>query len=217
MGHELISEYPYFQNIILIWAKIIIPPVFLFWIFLLNRRSDLKTKTIAKFFIAAFVFAFSIAFIKSVLQFFVWKESAMTAFLLPPHNPTYFYNYVFFRFFLPELFSFAAAAIFGGTLYIIRFFSQGKALYKSEVLLGSLVAFLVGWPAVIIFVPAVFFSMALWRIGKIGAQYLRFSSFDKTDEAVEVSPFLFGLAGFLLLFGKALVDFLKLDVFKIIS
>ena len=209
------NEYPYLENIIFIWGQTIVPPAVLVGLFLTGKQKGLKIQTIVKFFAAFFIFVLLKAFLKSWAQYSVWESDARTKFLLPPHEPTYFYNYVFFRFFLEHTIALAAAFIFGGFLFLLYRLSQGAMLMKPEVFLGMFFAFLVGWPAVIILVPAVFLGMIGWGLST--RALARFYPKIGVKKRLAMTPFLFAAAFALLFSGDALIRIFHLTVFKITS
>lgn len=210
-----LNEYPYLENIFFVWGQTIVPPAFLVGLFLAGRQKGLKVRTIVKFFAALFIFALATAFLKSWVQYSLWASDPRTKYLLPPHDPTYFYNYAFFRFFLEHAIALAAAFIFGGFLFLLYKYSEGAMLRKPEVFLGAFLAFFVGWPAVILFVPAVFLGMIGWQFSAIALT--RFYPKIKIKKRLAMTPFLFAAAFALLFFDDALIKIFNLTVLKVTS
>jgi len=207
------NEYPYLENIVFIWGRTIAPPAFLIWLFILWRQGNLKTQTIGKFFFSFFIFVLATALAKSWVQYSIWASDVKTKFLLPPYERTYFYNYAFFRFFLEHAIALAMAALLGGFLFLLYKYSHGEMLTKSEVFLGAFLAFLVGWPAVTLFVPGVFLSMAGWQVAALALA--RFYPKAGVKRKLALSPFLFATAFVLVFASDQLIKFFQLSVFKV--
>ena len=105
---------------------------------------------------AAIAFRFLFAGVKTGLQYSLWMSSALSRFLLPPHqNIAIFLHYSWTHFWLNAFISTGAALLFFGILRLLqshnpRYFEAGEAE------LGFVMALVVGWPQFIVFIPAVF-------------------------------------------------------------
>lgn len=123
---------------------------------------------------AVFGFKIIYAIFLTVAQYFVWENNTMTKALLKlpvegkalmsfsflskffSTDSGYYYFYVFARYWLVIIISFAVAYLFylllkGLKKYKERFFIGG------EPEIGFALAFLVGWPDFVLFLPAIFF------------------------------------------------------------
>ncbi|MBI4086146.1 MAG: hypothetical protein HY433_02820 [Candidatus Liptonbacteria bacterium] len=139
-----------------------------------SDTSDTSYKPYAHFYFrllaAAAAFRFFISFFETFLQYYVWKKNPLTEILLVQPlsadvpvpafirniffgNPRgYFFYYAWGHFFLNVFLSILSAIAFYYFLvflrkYRARFFGEG------EIVLGTLMAFLAGWPNVVLFVP----------------------------------------------------------------
>lgn len=212
---NLLNDYPYLQNILFGWAKLIVPVLVVVSLIALKQRSSLEIKTLIKFFIGFFIFFLLVALLKSFVQFSVWASDEKTQYLLPPHDPTYFYQYAFFRFFLGGIISLFGAIIFGGLLWVLYRFSRGAMLALHEVFLGCLMVFVVGWPAQILFVSGVFVGMTLYAVGLHVVKLLKPAM--NLPEQVSLTPFFFIIAVPLVLTPDTFIRMFGLAVFRIPS
>jgi hypothetical protein len=92
----------------------------------------------------------------SVSQYYIWLQDEFTKLFLPPHySISYFFTYVWGRFWINPLIVISISALFWLFLKALkkhneRFFSEG------DVELGFLSALLVGWPGFAVFLPLIF-------------------------------------------------------------
>jgi hypothetical protein len=132
--------------------------------FHLARRRREPTRHAAlmrRLLIASVVIFIVLALAATTLQYAAWKGDSLSSKLLPPHQSIlYFAKYAGTHFWLAPILSLIVSGAFYGFLRVLkrkneRFFEEG------EVELGALAAFLVGWPRVIVFLPAVFLAVVL--------------------------------------------------------
>ena len=169
---------------------------------------------------AAAAFGLFISFFETFLQYFVWKKNPLTEILLVQplsadvpvpafirniffDNPRgYFFYYAWGHFFLNVFLSILSAIAFYYFLvflrkYRARFFGEG------EIVLGTLMAVVAGWPNVVLFVP-------LTLILTVVISIVRSIFWNKNYTTLGL-PFL--VAGFAVLaFGKFLIELFHLVV-----
>ena len=169
---------------------------------------------------AVALFRFFISFFETVLQYYVWEKNPLTKILLTQplgaevpipgfirkiffdNSPGYFLHYAWGHFFLNVFLSLLSAAVFYFILvslrkYRERFFGEG------EILLGTLMAFVAGWPNVVLFIPLALILTAIFSLARRmfwGESYTRLAW----------SFLISGCA--MLLFGKFLIKVFRLGV-----
>ena len=130
------------------------------------RMHDERRKTRSYLGLAIIAIAIRIVFamVKTGLQYYAWTQSELSRFFLPPYRSiSYLLQYSWTHFWLNALLSVGAALLFFGILRALqahnpRYFDAG------EVELGALIALVVGWPHVIVFVPVVFLLVVIISI-----------------------------------------------------
>lgn len=131
-------------------------------------------------------------------QYLTWKRDEFSQFLLPPHQPLwYFLQYSWIHFWFSVVLTLGSAALFTGFLIIVR--KYRPVLFASgEIEIAFLAAVIVGCPKVVIFIPLVFVVMTLMAL----YNHFRFPEF-----RTPLMPALV-IAGVLaFFFGKTLIDF----------
>lgn len=114
--------------------------------------------------IVAIILRVAIAIGKTVVQYYAWLGSDAGRFLLPPHQSiAVLLRYGWTHFGLNAAISIGFAVLF---LLVLRSLRTYNARYfdDGEVELGFVMALVVGWPAFIVFVPAVFLSVIIVSI-----------------------------------------------------
>jgi len=107
------------------------------------------------------VFRLLFAGVRTALQYYAWMRTELTRFFLPPHQSVaVLLHYSWTHFWLNAIVSIGAALLFFAVLRALRahnprYFAEGEAD------LGLLLALVVGWPHVVVFVPAVFLSVVV--------------------------------------------------------
>jgi len=110
------------------------------------------------------VFRLVFAAAKTGLQYWGWAQSEFTKFLLPPYQHiTVLLQYAWTHFWLNALLSTGLALVFFVVLRALRAHNT-RYFEDGEVELGALMALLAGWPQVVVFIPAVFFSVVIVSI-----------------------------------------------------
>ncbi len=158
-----------------------------------------------------FLLAFNIAYAasKTGVQYWAWKTGGLLSqAFLPPITPiSYFLNYTGFRFWLPFLVNLLFAAIFFSLIYF-SYKKQQRLFYKGEEYVAAISFLAVGWPGIIVYVPAVLFFM------------VSFSLFNMFFKKVATTSFLYfwlPLALFALLFGHQIVRMMGLGALFIVG
>lgn len=131
--------------------------VFLISIWLL-KRGLFKTKYLKLFLITLISFVFLFAFLKTVVNYFVWLNDPLSKNLLPPYTPiSYFLRYSFQHYF----FSAIVTIIFASLIFwlIIKFNKkfEEKFFYEEEPYLASIGILLTGWPNCLFYLTLVLF------------------------------------------------------------
>jgi hypothetical protein len=117
--------------------------------------------------VVSVTFFLALALFLSVAQYLTWAADPFSVKLLPPHQPiSYFLKYAGTHFWLGLFFSLIVALAFFLFLRALarrneRFFEEG------EVELGALLAFIAGWPRIVVFFPAVFLAVVLMSGAKM--------------------------------------------------
>lgn len=120
-----------------------------------NKINKKNTLMLAIFAVAFLIF---FAIFKSILQYFTWTGDSFAKHFLPPYNDIfYFFQYSFFKFFMPSL-----VAIFFSAVVVLAIFLIGK-IYKKKALFSEYDGYLffiggvlVGWPNFLLYISAVF-------------------------------------------------------------
>ena len=182
-----------------------------FFIYLLEKRQTAQKifpgKINYKFLIITTVF-FRIFFAaaKTISQYYVWGQNEFTQFLLPPHQSIkYFIFYSWGHFWINVILSISVAAVFylllrGLKKYQERFFEEG------ETELGFLIALIVGWPVIVIFVPMIFVLAIFLMI-------FRYFIFKET--LIPLGGVFFLAAFITIIWGNQLIKILNLGVLRI--
>ena len=203
--------------------------IFAIIIFIYQKRHNLEGETIIRrlkiLIIAAIVFRIFYAILETVGQYYAWRGSLIgktlidipisksalgfgfdkILFSLFDYSHGYFIFYAVSRFWLNIIISVAAASVFYIFLIILKKY-QERFFEKGEVELGFLVALILTWPNIVIFVPLVFLAVVLISICK--------GIFLKEAYTTLGAPFI--LAGILTaLFGVWLINYFNLGVLKI--
>jgi len=117
----------------------------------------------------------------TIATYNAWKLDPVSRYLLPPHEPWYFYNYAYFHFWRPGAVNLVTGAIWAGFLFLINKFAQGKFFEKSDIYLAFFTAFVAGWPKFFAYL-AVAFGLLILK-GIVNAVILR----DKSRLAIASS------------------------------
>ena len=129
---------------------------------------------------------FTLALLATFLQYAVWRGDPFSQNLLPPSQSIlYFAKYAGTHFWLTPLISLVVGTAFYGLLTTLkrkndRFFEEG------ETELGAVALFLVGWPRVVVFLPAAFLAVVVISAFKLALKRGAYTTLG--------APFLFGLA-----------------------
>jgi len=130
---------------------IIILSVFTASLFL--RGRFFWPKVVRYSFCLSILVIFILLLLFSFLQFTEWKNSEVSQYLLPPHQPiSYFIFHSFNQFFLSYLLSFGFALVF---LYSAKIFNRKykeRFFEIEEPYLGALGIFLSGWPGLLFYI-----------------------------------------------------------------
>jgi len=143
-------------NVLIVWIPVVIYSIILLAILIdYFKNKAIGRKTVSIGIIIVLTILIAKAVIQSLATYYYWKSSSFGQFLLPPYQPTYFYEYSWHRYLLPTLASIISSLIL---FFLIWFVSQYKKdLFlegeKSLAFLGSLVS---GWPNIIIYLGFVF-------------------------------------------------------------
>lgn len=151
MGLELLNKIISFAFFVFSAA------VLSFLIFnIFKKKIDKKISLI--FVVLAFVFSVALAILKSVLQYFIWKGDAFSKYFLPPYNDvSYFFQYSFFKFFVPSLAAiFFSALIFFAILLINKAYKRKQLFSEYDSYLFLIGGILVGWPNLLLYIGTVF-------------------------------------------------------------
>lgn len=208
--------------IIFSWAVFLLS----FGIFIFQNHHFLKSR-ISIFYGwllgAAVVFRFFISFLETVLQYYVWKKNPFTNIILTQplgakvpnelipgfvrkiifDNPLgSFLYYAWGHFFLNVFLSLLSAVIFYFILVFLRKYRE-RFFGEGEIALGTLMALLVGWPNVVLFVPAALIFTAVLSI-------VRNVFWDENYTRLGWPFLVSGCA--ILLFGKFLIDVFRIGI-----
>lgn len=156
--------------------------------------------------VAVILFRISYPLMLSVAQYFIWSSQEFTKLLLPPHQPiSYFLVYIIGRFWIDQAIAIAVSLSFYVVLMLLKKY-QPRFLSKEEILLGFLMALLVGWPNIVIFVPMVFLSAIAMSVINMTMLRVKYTGL--------YFPFLFaGL--FTFVFGSTILALLGLTVLQV--
>lgn len=133
------------------------------FVLVLRRLSDrVKVVRRALWFFGGAVSVYTLYL--TFLQYQVWSDDGMGKFLLPEHQPTYFYFYSLTRFLTPYLISLTFGAIF--TLLLIKINKRrGGVLFEDEEpYLAGLLMFLSGYPGVLVYFISVLIIYLFWHV-----------------------------------------------------
>ena len=138
--------------------------VLLFAVSLLGRTPSLGARSFAFlgdgewrprvarwFFIASCLGILLLLIRQSFLLYTFWSHDALGRLWLPPHNQTYFFKYIGFRFFAPYLVSFIISL---GFLKLAAFYNkkyEERFFYPEERYWGALALFLGGHPGWLVY------------------------------------------------------------------
>ncbi len=189
--------------------------------FLFSNHRFLKSRTPIFYFLllgATAAFRFFISFFETFVQYYVWKKNPITnIFLAQPldanvpipkfiskiffaHPHGAFLYYAWMHFFLNVFLSILSAVIFYYFLVFLRKYRE-RFFGEEEIILGTLMALVVGWPNIVLFVPAALLLTVLSSI-------VRRAAWGKNYTTLGL-PFL--VSGFtILLFGKFMIDVFRL-------
>lgn len=156
--------------------------------------------------VAVIFFRISYPLMLSVVQYSIWSNQEFTKLLLPPHQSiSYFLVYIIGRFWIDQAIAIAISLSFYVVLMLLKKY-QPRFLSKEEILLGFLMALLVGWPNIVIFVPVVFLSAIMMSIINIAVLRVNYTGL--------YFPFLFaGLITFV--FGSTILALSGLTVLQV--
>ena len=100
----------------------------------------------------------------SLLQYSAWGEGELTQYLLPPHNPTYFFFYVFMRIWTPYMVSAIMALLILWGLPVINKRCDGKFFEEGENYLAAIVVFLMGHPGWLFYLLEIVGVYLVWHL-----------------------------------------------------
>lgn len=165
-------------------------------------------------------FRLFISFLETVLQYYVWEKNPLTKMLLVQplsaevpipvfvqkiffDNPRgYFLYYAWGHFFLNMFLSLFSAILFYFILIFLRKYRE-RFFGEGEIILGTLMTLLVGWPNVVLFVPLALILTVLFSIA-------RRIFWSENYTTLGWSFLVSGCA--ILAFGKFLIDLFRLGV-----
>lgn len=198
----------FFLGPFIAWAPVVFYGasfVLIAWIYFL--KSGLFSRLGISLFIGLVIF-FRVAYaaVLSIAQYYVWSREGLTKLLLPPHQPiSYFFGYAFVHFWMEQLLAIAGALVFYIILSLARKYKE-RWLSREEIALGFLIALLVGWPNVVIFIPLVFLLSALASAVHLIVLKNRYSTLSSS----------FILAGlFAFIWGNIIIELLHLTVLRV--
>lgn len=202
----------FFLGPLLTWLPVIFfIAVFVLAVFLYFSKNTIFVKysfirKLLVLVIAVVVFRLLYALTLSVTQYYIWHSQEFTKLLLPPHQSiNYFLFYSWGRFWMEHLIAFGAALVFCLFLKILRRY-QERFLDKDEIIFGTLMVLLVGWPHAVVFVLLVFIVSVF-----VGFVF----TFIFKNEHINLYP-AFMVAGIItLIFGNTIVDISGLTVLRI--
>ncbi len=142
----------------------------------------------------------------SIAQYYLWSQEEFSRLLLPPNQPmSYFIGYAFIHFWLEQLLAIAGALVFYIFLTLLRKYKESW-ISREEILLGFLMALLVGWPNLVIFIPLVFLSA-------VGLAIINMVALRVKHTGLYFSLMLAGLITFV--FGSIIIKFSGLTVLQV--
>lgn len=145
---------------ILYLIKIYLPLLFLIIIFSRLFTTSKKIRKVTNYGIFfTILISFVIAIYSTALTQILWEQNFISQFLLPEHNQSYFYNYVYFHYWKSFLISFLISIAWLLFLSFLKKYSQNKLLSKDEIRLGFFTALSVGFP---LFIPYLFLLLLLF-------------------------------------------------------
>lgn len=102
------------------------------------------------------------SFFLSYYQYFIWKNNAISKFLLPPYqNLDYFLNYVYFRFWRDFIYRLLGSFFLFLFLVFINFIFKRDVFYKEEKILIIILSFVYFFPYNLFFIFSGFFVLLL--------------------------------------------------------
>lgn len=138
----------------------------------------------------------------SVLQYFVWRESAFSRFFLPPFQSiTYFLRYSLFHFFAANILALVLALVFYSFLRLIKKY-RANIISREELSLLFLAVLLVSWPKAVLFIPIFLLLTVIFSVVNL----LVF----KREQVDLVLPIFLSLV-IAFIFGSYLIEFLSLS------
>ncbi|GMQ94995.1 MAG: hypothetical protein BMS9Abin13_105 [Patescibacteria group bacterium] len=195
----------FFLNVVLPW----LPVVFFAGIFLyVAVRYLWYPRRIRYVPLIAGVVSFRIfyAIFLSGTQYYVWLQNEFTKLLLPPYQPiSYFLFYSWGRFWLNAMIILGVSLVFWLFLRSLAVWKK-DSFRKSEAGLGLLMALIVGWPHVVIFVPLSFVLAAIISLARL-------IFFGKSSVTLGTSFLLAALI--LFVWGDGLIELFNLGVLRI--
>jgi hypothetical protein len=139
----------------------------------------------------------------SIIQYFIWKSSEFSQFLLPPYQSwRYFLSYIFMRFWIADILSLFPAVIFYTILNIFQKY-RSDIISKDELSLTLLLCLLLGWPQSIIFV----FIFLIFTIALAGVNLILFKK-----KNITLLPSLIISAIAVFMFGNFLISICGLSI-----
>lgn len=133
-------------------------------------KNKINKKSVLTLAVVAMGFLMIYAISKSLLQYFTWKGDGFARYFLPPYNDiSYFFQYSFFKFFVPSLIAIFFSALILGIIFIINKAYAKKQLFSEyDGYLFFIGGVLVGWPYFLIYIGAVFlFALCYLAIASI--------------------------------------------------
>lgn len=119
------------------------------------RRSFLLHNLKLFWFLGCFS-VFGTSFYWSFLQYYTWRHNELGKFFLPPYQPiSYFFSYVFWRFFAPSIITFFAALAAGRIAkFVNRSFGE-RFFEKEEYSLMGLGILFAGYPTFLLYLSLI--------------------------------------------------------------
>ena len=208
-GFSLLSVSFFLEGISIVFFILVLVLSFILYFF--KKRPIAQCKLLKKInykslIIAVISFRLFFVIFKTIGQYYVWAQNEFTQFLLPPHQSiNYFIFYSWGHFWMNVFLVVGVAAAFylllrGLRRYQKRFFEEG------ETELGFLTALVVGWPAVVIFVPMIF-TLAIFSVA--------FRHFVFKENLTPLGGVFLITAAIIMLWGSQLIKILNLGALGI--
>ncbi|MDI6717879.1 MAG: hypothetical protein QMD86_02470 [Patescibacteria group bacterium] len=191
------------------WISVLFPYAVFFLVlaFYSQKINKGKRNFVYKILICATGVIFAVqGVLKTVIQYYDWRKSDLSKFLLPPYQPIeYFISYSFKHFWLNYILAIIAAFIFYS---IMKFFEKKntRLFNEGEIELGTLMPLILGWNYFLVFIPVCF---AVFLIVSIIKKII----FKENYSTISLPIILAGII--ILIWGNRIIALLNLSVLKI--